>query len=283
MNFLKLILLFSTTICMAQANYTIKGHFESTTNKEIVLKGYTSETDLILSKSKTDNNGNFIIDYPADYVGAALLDVDKGKKLIVLLNHENFEIQWDDLNTTKSLKFTNSIENTTFDYGLSLYQSTNEKKVGISYLLPYYANDNAKSTFFKNELTLLNQAIPDYMNGLSDKLYASYYLKIRVLIADYSMSIKRNPKGIPALEQTFNQINFADERLIHSGLYYELLETHVVAMEYYGEKETQQLNQSTDKILASIKSKPELKQNIAEYLFNLLKSAVCLSLQNISL
>jgi len=269
MNFLKLILLFSTTVCVAQTKYTIKGHFETASNKEIVLKGYTSEADFILNKSTIDGNGNFIINYPADYMGAAMLEIGQEKKLIVLLNHENFEIQWDDLNTTKSLKFTNSIENTTFDYGLSLYQNTNEKKVGISYLLPYYANDNAKSTFFKNELTQLNQAIPDYLNGLSDQLYASYYLKIRVLMADYSMSIKRNPKGIPALEQTFNQLNFADERLIHSGLYYEFLETHVVAMEHYGEKATQQLNQSTDKILASLKSKPELKQNIAEYLFNL--------------
>ncbi len=269
MNFLKMILVFATTVCMAQANYNIKGHFESTANKEIVLKGFTSEAAFILNKTTIDSNGNFIINYPADYVGAALLDINNGKKLIVLLNHENFEIQWDDLNTTKSLKFTNSVENTTFDYGLSLYQNTNEKKVGISYLLPYYENDNVKRTFFKNELAQLNQAIPDYMNGLSVKLYASYYLKIRVLMADYATSIKRNPKGIPALEQTFNQINFADERLIHSGLYYELLETHVVAMEYYGEKATQQLNQSTDKILASLKSKPELKQNVAEYLFNL--------------
>lgn len=269
MNFLKMILVFATTVCMAQANYTINGHFESTANKEIVLKGFTSEADFILNKTTIDSNGNFIINYPADYVGAALLDINNGKKLIVLLNHENFEIQWDDLNTTKSLKFTNSVENTTFDYGLSLYQNTNEKKVGISYLLPYYENDNVKRTFFKNELAQLNQAIPDYMNGLSDKLYASYYLKIRILMADYSMSIKRNPQGIPALEQIFNQLNFADERLIHSGLYCELLETHIVAMEHYGDKAAQHLNQSTDKILASIKSKPELKQNVAEYLFNL--------------
>lgn len=269
MNFLKLIVLFSTTVCVAQAKYTIKGHFEDTANREIVLKGYTSEADLILSKSNTDNNGNFSIDYPADYVGAALLDVDKGKKLIVLLNHENFEIQWDDLNTTKSIKFTNSIENTTFDYGMSLYQNTNEKKAGISYLLPYYANDNAKSTFFKNELMQLNQAIPDYLNGLSDQLYASFYLKIRVLMADLSLSIKRNPQRIPELEQVFNQLDFADNRLIHSGLYYELLETYLVAIEYYGDKAAQHLNQSTDKILVSLKSKPELKQNVAEYLFNL--------------
>ena len=269
MNFLKLILLFSTIVCVAQAKYTIKGHFETASNKEIVLRGYNSEADLVLNKSTTDANGNFIINYPADFIGAAMLEIDQEKKLILLLNHENFEIQWDDLNTTKNLKFTNSIENTTFDSGLSLYQNTNEKKVGVSYLIPYYTNDANKSLFFKNELAQLNQVIPDYLNGLSNKLYASYYLKIRMLMADYSMSIKRNPQRIPELEQTFNQLDFADDRLIHSGLYYELLETHVVAMEHYGEKAAQHLNQSTDKILTSLKSKAELKQNVAEYLFNL--------------
>jgi len=105
----------------------------------------------------------------------------------VLLNHENFEIQWDDLSTTKSLKFINSTENATFDSGLSLYQNTQEKKNGISYLVPLYATEPQKS-FFKNELDQLNLVHA----GLFEKNYLIKpmpvnYLKVKMLIADLQL------------------------------------------------------------------------------------------------
>lgn len=263
MHFLKYILILLSTVAIAQSEFTVKGHFNATANKEITLSGYTAGEDLPLNKTTTDSNGNFAITYPADFVGAALLQITKGKKVIVLLNHENFEIQWDDLSSTKSLKFVNSTENTTFDNGLKLYQNTQEKKTGIAYLVPFYSDDAKKSLFFKNELSELNAVIPDYLNKLSDKTYAGYYLKIRVLIADLHLSIKRYPENKPELEKQFNSINFSDARLLHSGLHDELIDAYILA----NENATKQLQHSIDIILQSLKSKPDVKQNIAEYMF----------------
>ncbi len=263
MHILKYILLLLSTIATAQVEFTVKGHFNATENKEITLSGYTAGEDLLLNKTTTDNNGNFTISYPANYVGAALLQITKGKKVIVLLNHENFEMQWGDLSSTKTLKFINSTENATFDTGLSLYQNTQEKKTGIAYLVPFYNDDAQKSLFFKTELSELNAVIPNYLNKLSDKTYAAYYLKIRVLIADLHLSIKRYPENKPELEKQFNSINFSDARLLHSGLQDELIDAYILA----NENATKQLQQSIDIILQSLKSKPEVKQNIAEYMF----------------
>jgi len=263
MHILKYILLLLSTIATAQVEFTVKGHFNATENKEITLSGYTAGEDLLLNKTTTDNNGNFTISYPANYVGAALLQITKGKKVIVLLNHENFEMQWGDLSSTKTLKFINSTENATFDAGLSLYQNTQEKKTGIAYLVPFYNDDAQKSLFFKTELSELNAVIPNYLNKLSDKTYAAYYLKIRVLIADLHLSIKRYPENKPELEKQFNSINFSDARLLHSGLQDELIDAYILA----NENATKQLQQSINIILKSLKSKPEVKQNIAEYMF----------------
>ncbi|WP_298223180.1 thioredoxin family protein [Flavobacterium sp.] len=267
MNSLKYILLFLTSVTMAQAKYTLKGHFNAATNKAITLKGFSALEELPLDKSTTDANGNFTLTYPADYVGAAVVEINKGKKVIVLLNHENFEIQWDDLSTTKSLKFINSTENATFDSGLSLYQNTQEKKNGISYLVPLYATEPQKS-FFKNELDQLNLVMPDYLKKISDQTYASYYLKVKMLIADLQLSLKRYPERTAALQKEWNALDFSDVRLMHSGLYDELLQTNVTVI-MNREKKYEQLNHSTDLILKSLQSKPEVKQSVAEYLFNL--------------
>jgi len=80
MNSLKYILLFLTTVTMAQAKYTLKGHFNAATNKAITLKGFSALEDLPFDKSTTDANGNFTLTYPADYIGAAMLEINTEKR-----------------------------------------------------------------------------------------------------------------------------------------------------------------------------------------------------------
>ena len=272
MNFLRCFVFLVSIVAAAQTKYTIKAHFNAVANQEVMLKGFNAREEIILDKSTTDSNGNFTITYPADYTGAALLEITKGKKLIVLLNHENFEISWNDQNTMTGLRFTNSPENIAFDAGLLLYQDTQEKKAGIVYLTPYYVNDDVKSQFFKTELNVLSKAVPNYVNSLSSKSYVSYYLKIRVLIADFQTSLKRYPDDISELEKQFNKLDFDDERLLHSGLYTELLETFIISMEnHYGEKKYEHLNSGILSVLKSLKPLPEVKQNTAEYIFNTLE------------
>ena len=267
----KYILFLLTTFVFAQPKYTVQGNFNSIANQEITLTGFNVQKPQELYKGKVDKNGNFSLEYPTNYVGAAILEITTGKSLIVLLNHENFEIQWDDLNTMKSLKFINSIENALFDTGLLLYQNTEAKKVGITYLIPYYANDIQKQQFFQNELKEQNMATTIFFNNIEESRYAKYYLKIRMLIANMTQIANSNLELLPQLEKEFNEVDFADQRLIHSGLYNQLLEAFVVTMENYGEKQYLHLNNSIDFVLESLNSNLNLKQDIAAYLFNLLE------------
>lgn len=272
MNFLRCFVILLTLTATAQSRFSIKGHFNGTANKEVILKGYEGLDEISLDKSTTDSTGKFSLTYPADYIGAALIQITNGKSLIVLLNHENFEISWNDQNTMTGLRFTNSPENIAFDAGLLLYKETQEKRYGITYLLPYYANDDTKSRFFNTELNELSKAVPSYLNSLSSKSYVSYYLTIRVLLANMQTSLKRYPDQIPELEKQFNNLNFADERLLYSGLYSELLETFLITIEnHYGKTKFDHLNKGIQVVLKSVSSIPESKQDIAEYLFNLLE------------
>ncbi len=267
MEFLKYLLLFVTSLSFGQANFTVSGQFNFATNQQIVLKGFNVNQELILGKTITDNYGNFSLKYATDYVGAALLETDNGKKVIVLLNHENFRVEWADANTTASLKFLNSAENIAFDNGLHLYQNTEAKKVGINYLMPYYNNDEKKRQFFIAEMQQLENEIPNYLNALPAGSYVSYYLKIRMLLADLQLVAKRNI-GLSKLEMQFKNLNFDDPRLLQSGLYYELLDTYFSVLESQLDNENdRKIRESVDIIFKTLQSKPQIKTEIAQFLF----------------
>ncbi|MBS1534570.1 MAG: TlpA family protein disulfide reductase [Bacteroidetes bacterium] len=267
MRYFNLILFFLSAFCSAQ-KITFSGHFEGVNNKEILLKGYDALSEIELGKSTTDAQGNFTFEYPSSYQGAALIEINQGKKIIVLLNGENFQINWTDLTSTKNLKFTNSPENTTFDKGLSLYQSSQTKKAGIMSLLPYYENEPQKSRFFKTELEELNQVLPKFLSETQSKSYVFYYLKLRFLITDFQLSLKRYPERIPELKNQFQQLDFNDSKMIHSGLYEDLLQSYINVVADRDDHYLS-LNQATDLVLKSLNKNPQLKQNIGEYLFKI--------------
>lgn len=81
--------------------------------------------------SATDSLGNFVLNYPEGYCGAAMLQPKEGNSIIVLLNHENFKIQWDNVQDFNTLRFTNSPENDAFAQVIALNQETDPKLAGL--------------------------------------------------------------------------------------------------------------------------------------------------------
>jgi hypothetical protein len=75
--------------------------------------GFIGTKDTLLAQTKTDASGNFQLNYPKRYKGAANLQVKEMTSLIVMLNNENFEITWADFKDFTGVQFTNSKENKT--------------------------------------------------------------------------------------------------------------------------------------------------------------------------
>ena len=103
---------------------TIKGAFPQLKNNQIVLKGYDGFAEKELAKTTSDSLGNFTLNYPKNYTGAAMLQPKGASSLIVLLHNENFTMQWNDLQDFKTLQFTNSPENEAFAQIIALNQET---------------------------------------------------------------------------------------------------------------------------------------------------------------
>ena len=271
MHYLKYLILLITSISFAQSKFTITGKFNLISNKEVTLTGFSVDKMVPLDKSTTDAQGNFTFTYPKEYRGAAIIDIDNSKKVLLVLNQENFKIDWKDSNDLSTLKFINSPENATLDAGLLLYHNTENKKSGISYLIPHYNDDLTKQQFFLDELNFLNSKTAQFLQSLPNESYAKYYLNIRILLADLPLYSTRYFDRLPELEIKFNALNFTDPRLLQSGLYYQLIEEYVIAMETYGDKQYIHLNNSIDAMLISLKKQPDLAQEVSEKLFNLLE------------
>lgn len=252
----------------AQRPYKITGFFPTAVKKEVLLKAFGFKKDSVLAKINTDATGRFTIKYPASYTGAAVLEITGLKSVIVLLNKENFGVQWSDLEDFKTLTFTNSPENDAFAEGIALYQNAEGKRSGLDYLLPLYVKDNIRSGFITQEIKVQKQAMDLYLGGLPKDSYAIYYLKIRRLIADMPQTAERYIERISEHEISFNTLDFNDKRLIQSGLYEELLNTYVVLMESYGGQVYAHMDASSDALIKSLKINPDLQQEVATTLFN---------------
>lgn len=262
---------------IAQNNFIIKGNFPQGANKEIVIKGFTMLGDYLLAKTIADNKGNFVVVYPSTYIGAALLEIKDEKSVIVFLNHENFEMEWENLEDFKTLIFKNSPENIAFSNGIAVAQSAESLLSGLNYLQSIYAqggtNSRGKVDWINAEITFQKEVFPKFLGSLPQNSYALYYLKLRKLIQDMPITASKLIERMPLHENVFKNMDFTDENLIHSGLYTELLDSYFLLMESNGSLENvfAHANASTDALLKSLEKNPVLKQDVAEYLFRLLE------------
>jgi thiol-disulfide isomerase/thioredoxin len=252
---------------------TIQGAFPQLKNNEIVLKGYDGFIETALAQTTSDSLGNFTLNYPKNYTGAAMLQPKGANGLIVLLNQENFQMQWNDLQDFKTLQFTNSQENEAFAQVIALNQETEPKLSGLKYLLPQYQKQPKAYKWLQKEIKNQENRFPTFIKKLPVNSYASYYLQIRKLITDFPQTANRYIERMPQHEIDFANINFNEDKLWTSGLlaelcngFYQLMESHLDL-----EKVTEHCNLATDAWIKSLASNPTKQQAVAEHCFKWLE------------
>ena len=260
-------------ISNAQQSYTIKGHFQQAKNAELELMGFLALKDTVLSNAQCDDLGNFSLSYPAQYTGATVLKINKETSLVLLLDKENFAITWSDLKIFGTIQFDNSHENDAFAKGIKVYQESETILTGLKYLKPLYLKSPAELRWFQKEIARKENALLNFLNNLPAKSYARYYLFIRKVIQDMPLTANGFMEHMSENERQFKEIDFSDVRLLHSGLYKELINGFYLLMESYADayKVTEHTNAATMALLKSLDGNQSLKQEVAEYVFKQLE------------
>lgn len=251
----------------------ITGFFKNLKNTQIILKGYDGFAEKELSKTTSDSLGNFTLNYPENYSGAAMLQPKEVNSIIVLLNNENFQIQWDDLQDFNTLQFTNSPENDAFALVIGINKETEPKLSGLKYLLPHYQKESKEHKWLQQEIANQENRFPNFLKKLHPNSYSAYYLQFRKMINDMPLTSNRYIERMPQHEIDFMKINFNDDKLWTSGLlpellngFYQLMESHLNI-----EKVIEHCNHATDVWMKSLANNSTKQQAVAEHVFKWLE------------
>jgi thiol-disulfide isomerase/thioredoxin len=270
---MKKIFIFILIVAFQANAQTLQGAFPQLKNSELVLKGYDGFEEKELGTTTSDSLGNFSVPYPKNYRGAALLQPKGVNGLIVLLNNENFQMHWEDMQDFKTLQYINSPENEAFAKSIDISQEAEQKLAGLKYLLPQYAIPSNEYTWLTQEIITQENRFSHFLKTLPAASYATYYLPIRKLIMDMPLTANRYIERLPQHEKDFTAINFNDDRLWASGLLGELLDGFYQLMESHLEieKVTEHCNRSTDAWIKSLADNPTKQQAVAEHVFKWLE------------
>jgi thiol-disulfide isomerase/thioredoxin len=272
---MKIIIVLITLITQGLTAQTIQGTFPQAKNTEVVVKSFIGFNEKDLAKTTTDSLGNYSLAYPKNYKGAALLQIKNSKSLIVLLNNENFNIQLENLQDSKTLKFTNSIENDFFANGIIVNQEAEYKLAGLRYLLPLYQESKANENWLQTEIYNQEQTFVKFIEGLPKDSYAKHYLNYRKFLGEVQLNNERYKEvnSVKQHEMAFTKIDFASDALWHSGLLIEILNSYYQVLELYQDKDSidSKSKEANTIWLKTLKNQPIKQQEVAEYCFTLLE------------
>jgi thiol-disulfide isomerase/thioredoxin len=252
---------------------SIVGQIPQAVNTEIVLIGYEGFEEKELAKTITDTEGKFNFSYPREYIGAALLKINNVSNLIVLLNKENFEIQWNNIKDLNTLQFHQSPENDFFAKGIKVNQDAEQKLAGLKYLLPLYQNNKTNENWLQNEIKNQEQTFEKFIEELPKNSNTKQYLQYRKFLGDVQLTLDRYKAKNRLLQHEidFKKIDFTDEVLWNSGLLKDLLNGYYQVLTLFEDKEKiiKKGIEANQIWLKKLENNPIKQKEIAEYCFTL--------------
>lgn len=272
---MKKIVLLITLITQCLTAQTIQGTFPQAKNTQIILKGFEGFTEKELANTTSDSLGSFTLAYSKTFKGAALLQIQNASSVIVLLNHENFKMQWENFQDFNTLKFTNSFENDAFAKGIAVNQDAEQKLAGLRYLLPLYKNSKTNQNWLQNEINKQEQTFSNFIESLPKDSYSKQYLNYRKFLGDVQLTNDRYKEinRVKQHELAFSKIDFAGDALWYSGLLKEILSNYYNVLDLYNDKEV--INNKSieaNKIwLKALEENTVKQQEIAEFCFTMLE------------
>lgn len=254
----------------AQNNYTIKGVFASCKENEVRLIGYDGTKERLLQETQTDAQGNLTLDYPKKYVGAATLQIKDRTSVHLLVNQENVEIVWSQLDKLDSLRFVESKENQWFQQGFAVNNKAQSKLLGITYLLPLYQNQEDKQAVLSTlqaEVVDQSQQLNAFIAQLPKSSYAKKYLAYRAILQEFQ-SKSKNANALQAPEKILLDIDYGEMEWYHSGLIKEIFDGYLNYSIQLSNKATILANGKAlnERVKETAKNNPVALNDYSEYL-----------------
>jgi thiol-disulfide isomerase/thioredoxin len=259
---------------------TIAGNFYQINSKEIKLEGFNGLKTYTISKTLTDEKGNFSLNYNKSDYGIGYLISNENKPLFVILNGENIELKEQSLQYLENVKILQGKENQFFEKYAKEYPRREQSLSAWRYLDKIYSVDSLFSIqkvplkAIQEEKLRIQTEDATFINTLPKDSYVRWYLPIRKLISSVSTIAQYQPEVIPETIQAFRNIDYTDSRLYKSGLFKDAIESHFWLLENSGnplDKVFEEMKISIDTLMVKLTTNEKIFNEVTDYLFDLLE------------
>lgn len=259
---------------------SIIGSLSMLPNQSISLEGFNGLKTYLISTTTIDEKGNFKLIYTkADY-GVGYLMAANEKPMFVMLSGEDIEIVGEVLSYPENLKTLKGKENQIFSQYAKEHPRREQTLSAWRYLNNIYnldtlfSKDKKTKKFITEQCNKIKQDDQDFLSRLDPKTYVSWYLPVRRLISDVSIIAQYHPEEIPATIKAFRKLDYSDERLYHSGLMHDAIDSHFWLLENSGKPIDSvyiEMKISIDSMMTKLCKDDKKLNEITNYLFDLLE------------
>ena len=234
-----------------------------------------------LDSAFSNERGEFTFDFSTQkpYIGYLLTPSNK-PYLLILDQRENISIKGKHPSELNTVKILSGKQNQAFSQYALEHPKREQAFSAWRYLNQIYsfdtmfAKDKKAKKFIEYEYAKIKKQDQDFLNQLGPKSYVAWYLTVRKLVSDVSIIAQYRTDEIPATVQAFRKLDYADERLYHSGLLRDAIDSHFWLLEN-SEKSLDsvyiEMKISIDSMMTKLFEDEKKLNEITNYLFDLLE------------
>jgi len=275
-----MLMLFLLFGCSSAESQTVSGTLPMHAGEEIRLEGFSGFETYQISSNRVSAQGHFSLPYSNDHIGMGRLISADGHSFVVVLSGEEIGLNGQSLALPETIDFLSGEQNLLFEQYASEHPRREQALSAWIYLNQIYQGDSLFALqpepreAITRETERIRREDDAFIEALEPGSYLRWYLPVRRLVSSVPVVAQFRTDEIPQTIRGFRELDHTDPHLYKSGLLGDVIESHVWLIENSGRSLDSvfvELNHSTDILTAQLFSRPDLFNEIMEYLFELLE------------
>lgn len=265
---------------VAYSQCTITGSFSQLANQTIKLVGFKGLNNYPIYSVKASDKGDFTIRFSNNNFGMGYLSANDNKPFIVVLANEGLQVKGETFSNPKTITILHGNENKQFEQFAQEHILREQALSAWVYLEKIYKLDSLFSVqkvptqAIADEMQRIKTEDSLFLAGLKPDSYVNWYLPLRKLVSSVSTIAQYRTGEIPAAVAAFRKMDYTDNRLYHSGLLRDVIDSHFWLLENSGRSLDSvyvEMKKSIDCMVTNLMANDKQLNEITEYLFKLLE------------
>lgn len=259
---------------------TLQGEFSELPNQPVKLVSYNNFDTYVIDSTQTDAQGKFSLNYKAKDYGMGYISSVGDQSLILMIDEDAPVFKGTHFKAMETLKVEKGQENQWFTEYAIAHPKREQALSAWRFLKQKYAQDKTFQSHvtakkaIDAEIIHLKKEDNQFIADLPEDSYMKWYLPLRSLLSNVGNVAQNVPERIPETLQQLRAIDYTDERLNKSGLFYDAIFNHIWFIENSSgalDQVFKDLNTSIDIIAEQLKDDDERFNLVMEKLFEILE------------